>query len=362
MTAKTAHSPALPKRLSLVTQTMHTLCEGILAGHWQKRLPGERELCERLQVSRRTLRTALEEMQRTGWLDVTHRQSRRIKRKRAAARPAAPKGMVAVLSPSPLQAMSQKALVLVDVLREKLANAGCSMELHVIPRCFSAHPARALRQLVHARSAAVWLLVGSAEPTQKWFFRQRLPCLVLGSSCPGIALPSVDADHRAVCRHAGGLLLRKGHQRIALVLPQRNAAGDVASEEGLRESLGTGRDTQLRVLRHDGTAEHLCSLLDDALRESGPPTAYVVARPTHVLTVMMHLMRWGRRIPQDVAVISRDDDTYLQATSPSIARYAVDPARFARRISLAARQLAETGTLPAISIRLMPAYVPGETV
>ena len=82
----------------------------------------------------------------------------------------------------------------------------------------------------------------------------------------------------------------------------------------------------------------------------------------HVLTVMMHLMRRGKRIPQDVAVISRDDDPFLQSTSPAVTRYAINPAQFARRVSLAARQLAETGTLPAHAIRLMPKFLPGETV
>jgi DNA-binding LacI/PurR family transcriptional regulator len=87
-----------------------------------------------------------------------------------------------------------------------------------------------------------------------------------------------------------------------------------------------------------------------------------VARAPHVLTVMMHLMRRGKRIPQDVAVISRDDDLFLQSTSPVVTRYAINTAQFTRRLSMAARQLAETGTLPAHAIRLMPQFLPGETV
>jgi DNA-binding LacI/PurR family transcriptional regulator len=103
-------------------------------------------------------------------------------------------------------------------------------------------------------------------------------------------------------------------------------------------------------------------LLDEALRPPNPPTAFLVARPPHVLTVMMHLMRHGRRIPQDVAVISRDNDPFLESIAPLVARYAINQAQFARRLSMAARQLAETGTLPPHAIRLMPAFLPGETV
>jgi hypothetical protein len=44
---------------------------------------------------------------------------------------------------------------------------------------------------------------------------------------------------------------------------------------------------QMHVIRHNGTAAHLCTLLEQALRTARPPTAYVVARAVHVLTVMM---------------------------------------------------------------------------
>jgi DNA-binding LacI/PurR family transcriptional regulator len=88
----------------------------------------------------------------------------------------------------------------------------------------------------------------------------------------------------------------------------------------------------------------------------------LVARAIHVITVMMHLQRRGRRIPQDVAVISRDDEPYLRGTSPVVSRYSTSALQIARRISMAMRQLAETGSLPAHAIRLMPAFHAGETV
>ena len=104
------------------------------------------------------------------------------------------------------------------------------------------------------------------------------------------------------------------------------------------------------------------ALLGGAPLAQGTVYLLLARRTAHVLTVVMHLMRRGRRIPQDVAVISRDDDTYLQSASPNIARYAVNPTQLARRVSMAVRQLAESGTLPANAIRLMPRFLRGETV
>jgi DNA-binding LacI/PurR family transcriptional regulator len=354
--------PPLPQRLSLVAQTAQSLREGIRSGHWQQQLPGERELCERLQVSRRTLRPALLELEREGWLEVGPRQRRRIMVKAAPRSSGGQRKVIAILSARSFLSLPPPVALVIDALRDRLSRADCLVEFHVNQGCFSAHPARALEKLVQQHPVTAWLLFGSREPMQRWFIRRRLRCMVVGSCSPDIALPSIDSDHRATCRHAGGELLRKGHRRIALVLPQNAQGGDLDSEEGAWAALECHPDASLRVLRHDGTAAHLCALLDAALHSPTPPTAFLVARALHVLTVMMHVLRRGKRIPQDVAVISRDDDPFLQSTTPTVTRYATDAAQIARRVSLAARQLAETGALPAHAIRLMPKLIAGETV
>ncbi len=356
-------APRLPQRVSLVTQTAQSLRESMQAGHWHGHLPGERELCARLQVSRHTLRAALHELQRDGSLEVTDRQRRRIKLA-PQVKKAAHSQVIAAISPRPLLEMSPSSVVMVDELRDQFSRIGFSFEIHVSTACFSSNPARALEALTTRSPAAAWLLFGSLEPVQSWFTRRQLPCLVVGSCATGVSLPSVDADYRATCRHAGGMLSGKGHRSIALIRPEGDYGGDVQSEQGLREALtlSGSHAPSLQVIRHDGTAAHLCALLDKALRSPHPPTALVVARAMHVLTVMMFLMQRGKRIPQDMAVVSRDDEAFLQHTVPAVTRYAASPSQFARSVCMAARKLAEDGTLPPKAIRLMPKLVRGETV
>ncbi|MDZ4403268.1 substrate-binding domain-containing protein [Prosthecobacter sp.] len=362
MKTKAFSTPKLPQRLSLVAQTVESLYEGIRNGHWQKHLPGERELCESLQVSRRTLRPALEELQRKGWLEVSGRQRRRIKSRSSSKVENARKKTIGILMPGSFLSLPSRISFVMDTLRAKLTAAGCVVQFHINPACYTANPGRVLAQFVAEHPGMIWIVLSAQEPMQRWFSRQKLTCLILGSSAPGISMPSVDVDFHATCHHAGGLLWRKGHRRIALVLHKGIYGGDIASEEGLRDALKGMPGAHIQVLRHDTTTSHLCILIDECLRLPNPPTAYLVGGATHALTVAMHLMRRGRRIPKDVTVLSRDNDPILDAASPTIARYAIQPAQFASRVALAVRQLAETSTVPADAIRLMPAFVSGESI
>ena len=78
------------------------LREGIRQGVWQGRLPGERALCEKYQVSRNTLRAALGQLQREKLIKAVHGSGNQI-----LARPQKTAGGlrshdVGLLSPEPL--------------------------------------------------------------------------------------------------------------------------------------------------------------------------------------------------------------------------------------------------------------------
>jgi DNA-binding LacI/PurR family transcriptional regulator len=248
-----------------------------------------------------------------------------------------------------------------DAVREQLSRVGWTLEIHTSRSCYGPSPDRALERLVREAPASAWLLSGTIRPMQLWFQRRAVPCLVLGTCPDDIALPFADANHRAACRHAGALFLKKGHRRIALVLPDGATGGDRDSERGLREAIERQHDANLVVLRHRDRT-HLCNLLDHSLESSSPPTAYLVARAIHALTVTMHLMRSGVRLPQDAAVLSRDDENFLAHSSPSVSRYSVSNESFARRVSQAVRKLVDNGALPSRAIQLMPRLIVGETL
>jgi len=308
------------------------------------------------------LRSALKGLEAEGLIEASPGKRRVIKSTSGSAKSKVEKLQIAAISPSPLVAMAPSAAVLVDELRTNLERAGIRLELYVNRAGFSQNPTKALDAMVKRTPATAWMVFGSREPMQRWFLRRKIPCLVVGSCASGIELPSVDVDYRATCRHAGGMLRARGHRSIALVLPQSATGGEADSEIGFREALEKDESIRLRVLMHDSTADNLCGSLDRVMAGDAPPTAYIVARSVHVLTVMTHLMRRGKSVPGDVAVVSRDDETFLDHLTPKVARYAFSTTQFIRRASMLARQLAETGHLPPRALRLMPEFCPGETV
>lgn len=361
-TASTRH--LLPRRPSLVALTLEVMRAGLRKGQWRDHLPGERDLCERFQVSRPTVRAALAQLQREGLLELTHGQRRRILAAPRAQASGPWRKVIGLLSPLTLAEMPPFVLCWMDLLRTHLMQAGFELDLHVSRACFATQPSGALGAMVANAPAAAWVLLRSTERVQRWFLERGQPCVLAGSCAPGVILPSVDVDYRAAGRHAAGVLWRKQHRCVALLLPEGTLAGDAESEAGLREAFqrSDGGPGEVRVFRHDGTREGVIRRLDQALRRPDPTTAVVVARTAHALTVLTSLLQRGVRVPQDVAVIAPDDDRFLEHVTPSVTRYRVSPEVFARRLVRTVLLLVDTGLADPKRVRLMPRFVPGATV
>jgi len=350
----------VPPRPSLVSHSAAHLREVIASGEWVGVLPSERRLCERLRISRPTLRAVLARLEREGLVGAVKNKQRLILARAAAGPARRSGGTVALLTPLPAQWMPPFVLFWMDTLRELLAESGFQLEVHVAPQAFGKRPARALKKLAGSLRPEVWVLFRSTEAMQRWFAAQQAVVVIAGTCAEGVSLPSVDVDYRAACRHAASLLIRRGHQRLAMLLPDSSHGGDAESEAGFLE--GAAGKARVDVLRHRESPENLLRCLDECLRRRQPPQALVVARSAHVLTVISHLLRQGRRVPEEVAVISRDDDDFLRHIVPRVSRYAADPAKFARHLAQLVLDAARDGVVKTRTLRLIPAYVAGETV
>jgi DNA-binding LacI/PurR family transcriptional regulator len=355
---------SLPKRSSLVAQTATILRESIQAGVFTDVLPGELELCERFQVSRVTLRAALLQLRREGWVKSHQGRRREIIRQPARQPAPAASDRVVLLSPVSLEKMQATALFWVDALRDHLAAAGYRLEFHASQACSSVHPERTLESLLHRLRPAGWVLYLCNAPLQEWFSRRGLPAVITGSRHPQVELSSVDMDYAATCSHAAGLLAARGRRQLALLMPRSGHAGNLESERGFVEAGDKLKSQGVRtvVTHHDGSVGAVCRALDTLLEGPDPVSGLLVAKPAHVLTALTHLLRRGVTVPRQMSLISRDDDPMLEHVVPTITRYHTDPVLYARKVSRLVVDLVRNGVRRWHDSRLMPDMIRGETL
>ncbi len=357
------HNTPRIQRFSLVNEAANALRKAIRNGTWEEYLPGERSLCAQWQISRPTLRAALNVLHREKVIAINQGKRTRILEKGAKA--GAQVFTVGLLSPETMEAMPPFVLVWVDELRGQLAAAGHFLHVQVGGAAFSkSKPENALAALVDSVPAAAWILYQTTETMQRWFMERNIPCMVVGSLMDGVDLPSVDRDYRAVCRHAVGVLTNRGHRKIALLIQNQRFGGDRESEQGFQEGLNaaTARGVMGMVARHDSTRRGIMVRLDELLAARPRPTALLVARSAHALTALTYLLQRGVRVPQDMAILCRDEDSFLEHTAPPVARYTVSPASFANRVFRLVLHLVQDGHVKAEAVRIMPQFAPRESL
>jgi len=371
LNAPPAVSP-LPQRRSLVNQTVAFLEAEIARGVWRGCLPGERILAERLQVSRSTLRRALAQLRAKGVVEsrqgvgnqIEVRRSSRAARSNRGGRSVGVRD-VAIVTPEPLERLRPAQTLWIDELRGMLSERGC--RLHVIHgrRYTNGEPGAALEQLIKQHPHACWVLLMTGAGCQQWFARSGLPCIVAGS-CHAEAgdLPYRDIDYRAACRHAVGVFLRGGHRQIALLTQEQQLAGDIASEAGFWEAVRASNHEEVdgSVVKHDGSLTGVLRVLKRVLRVKARPSALLVTNPYHALAALSGLGALGWRVPDQVSLISRDDDLFLSFVVPTPARYVVPPVVYARSLLGPVCEMLEGHSVSRRAALLMPEFVSGETV
>lgn len=350
----------------MAAQVATHLRTGIARAAWSKWLPGERALVKELQTSRKTLRKALEMLAREGLLRPEHGRGHRIVRARVAGKRAAPlaERSVAILLPEPLETLRPFTALWVNELRSALGGQGCRLRLHAGKKFYSHQPTAALDALVAQSPSDAWLLTHSSAEMQRWFAARALPVVIAGTCHAGVSLPSVDIDHAALARHAAGRLLAAGHRNLALLTVRAERAGDLESEAGFHEGLrrfgATG--VEAAVIHHEHAPADIARALRRLFEGANAPTALFVSNGLHYLTVLSALAQRGLRVPQDVSVVSRDDDAFLHFVVPAPARYTCRADRFASRVCRLLFSLVAHESPAPTAVRLMSTFVAGASI
>ncbi len=353
----------LPARKPLVIQAAEALRDALEQGVFGSTLPGERRLSELLRVSRPTVRAALVKLSKEGRIQTAHGKPSQVLRRNVLHAAEARQKLV-VLTPLRAGEMPGFFRLILDELRFRVGGLQMPLEVLVEPAAASLRPRVVLERLLGSHKDALWLLYLSSEATQRWFHERGIPCVLAGTPVEGIALPGVDRDYRAACRHAASTLIKAGRRQLALVLPEGVRGGDEESRAGFVEGVSAWAATAEppRVVRHDTTVAGVCRALDRLFQQRPRPDGLLVGRSSHALTTLTHLLRKGVQVPGDVSLIARDDDAFLAETAPVLARYVSKPGQFAGALAHIVQKLAQ-GANPRRRLRLLvPSLVRGETI
>lgn len=352
------------RRKSVADQAAAALRDTIRSGVWREHLPGEHELARRLSVSRPTVRAALARLADDGLVAIRKGCRTRICSLRRRALSGIPPSVCLVVPATrdtPNSAYSGHPLL--AEMRAQFAVQGIGWEEVLDRNLGGASPDARLANLVQGRHHVCWLLIGATAAIQRWFQQARVPTLVLGSCHEGVALPSVDVAYHAIGWHAAGVLAKHGHQRVVFVAPQPPLAGDLACLRGLSGYTGRGnRPVSVLTVNASPHRANLQASLDRVLAGPQAPTAIMTIHMSHALITLLHLLRTGRRVPQDISLICRETNTTIDTGVPELTRYSSSTIRRAHQAVRLARTLLAGNHVSTEPHLVMPAFIPGATV
>jgi Transcriptional regulators len=347
---------------SISAQVAAVLREELGEGNWKETLPSERRLADRLSVSRKTVRKALAILRAEGMIRTEPNRASAIVSGAAKTREGPVKN-VALLLPEPLENARPFTVLWVNRLMALLHETGMQMEIVSGWKYFGSRAGRSLDRLLQGHPDRCWVLARSHRALQRWFAQKDVPTLVVGTTHGGIDLPSVDIDHRALCRHAAITFLRQGHRQLALFLEKAGHGGDEDSEKGFIEGVATQPDASPPIIRRPSKGPNfIISELRHLQQLRIPPTGLLLSNSFSYLTALSFFAQQGLRVPHDISLISRDEEPFFSHLHPAPTRYSISPAKFAAAIRQAIKRVLEGSTPRRFDVRIMPDFIKGASV
>jgi DNA-binding LacI/PurR family transcriptional regulator len=354
----------LPKRTSLVIETVATLKEWISSGVLRDMLPGELQLKKRLHVGRDTLRQALELLTRESWITPTSKGRQRWVNANRLSIPLdskATKLPVSFLSPKPVETIT--TLMEMEDTQVRLAEQGHKVQ-YLAPAVFHLkRPEYHLERLVRANPSAAWILYMATDPMQRWFEQQGLPTFIYGSAFPGVKLPYVVSNWEEAAFHAGVQLVRRGHRIIGIMEYQVQFPGVLREERGLERALDIPKGKgHLLKFKDDRTPDSIVKSLELAFSLKERPTGLVFTYTSQLLTCYSWMVSKGIRVPADISIVSLANDSWFEDLHPRLCYYRPDTKLMSRSIAEHVLELVETGHVMKKSAYIQLEYVPGATI
>ncbi len=353
---------APPRRNLLTDQAIQWIRQRITQGEWRKELPTEATLCRELQVSRVTVRRALQQLTEEGLISTGGRGVRRRINPKSIKPKVRPSGrIIRVLAPFSHWKMGAVHHSILEGLSHRVDSRELRVEFESRPQLFTSHRPKELRRLIELPNTAGWVLFFSTQPMQRWFAKRNIPCIVAGRLHDDCNLPCAYPDNEAVAKHAAGLLVARGHRQVVFLIARQTSLGDrLAGAAFRRQAQELGATAQ--VVEYDGDPASVCRALNSVLAARPSPTACFLTCPEDAVTILCHALKAGISVPGQLDILVGWDDPILDYTVPGLTHYAFNGALMGKRIGTLIVNLIEGRRPRRKETRFLGEFVPGGTV
>ena len=354
------------QRQSLAKQALTAIRKKIEEGDWSEWLPSERDLCEQFQVSRTTLRAALQQLKQEDIIQSTRGSGTRIIRRprstNGGKRNADTRQTVGMLLPQAPSHLRPYILLLEDELKSMLHEAGCTLHLHINKRFFQEDNGRALEILVNQHNHGCWVVALTGRNIIDWFINHNLPCVA--TFFVGNLAPSVRTDTYAMLYHAASQMIAKGHQRIAMSTDISPLEYKGPAINGFLDGVeATGRtDIKAEIFYHQSLVEDVRKDWLRMMRQQNYPTAVMILNPLNYLYVSSMLLSEGWRIPDNISLMTTFGDPFLRHVYPEPTRYDNQSHQLARRLCEQILALLKGSSVRRSQINIMPDFIKGASL
>jgi LacI family transcriptional regulator len=342
------------------TQVENFILDKIESNEWPvaSKIPSERELSTKLQVSRTTVRNAIQELTMRGLFDrrigqgtfVSHRMSERPP---SDASRKGTFGYVVCKQRAVRKPISSEAFYF-DVfagIEEESVKSGRHMLFSYLDEG-SAEEVSAFMGFLEKVDGVV--IEEARDPTfLDLVVRSGIPAALLGPTATHERLDCVTMDIGAGVRKAIRFLRGLGHERIGIVngpLDLESARVRYAAWKDEVRAAGCSADENLACGGEGWSAEAGYEAMDSLLLRRPDITAVFCANDLLAIGALSALTKRGLRVPEDVSVIGFDDTELARHSSPPLSTmriYSRDMARSAVRRVL---ERIEDGSLPPIKL------------
>jgi GntR family transcriptional regulator, arabinose operon transcriptional repressor len=270
-----------------------------------QKLPSERSLAEELDVNRRTLRRALDLLQREGLLEPSGARGSRVA---ANSILRAPVGFCLDTSLPDTDQVIQVSNEPVLIARGMMRRFTSEPVSRTLAWCSQSEPLF-WEQMTSADPQLSGLMIWPTLPASPDLaerlrnVRQAMPLVLLDRRIPGLESDFVGFDDRAVGRMMAEHLLRLGHRRFAFFgwsVPETVHDRLLGAEDVIERAGGELDSSWVFLTKEDGAA---ASHFEDFLARDNKPTAILCANDLIAIALIVKLQAQGYTVPADFAVV-----------------------------------------------------------